>query len=147
MRQQLNILAILFLTFGCSTTKTEYRCGLDPKNFPKHGHESRIIEFKRTAIMDTITAIIEGHIIALNDSGPLIAGAVQLTNEFNNYKVVSDTTGQFKFYHIPAGTYRLIATYVGYRQLASDSLHLGTGDITELIIGMGCLGQDDLKKK
>ena len=147
MNRLFNVLTILILIHGCTTTKTDYRCALDPENFPKYGQDSKVIEFKRTAIMDTITAIINGQITALADYEPLVAGNIELTNKFNNYQAISDTSGHFKFYHIAAGTYRLTAAYVGFRQLINDSIHLGSGDITTLKIGMGRKGQDDLKTK
>ncbi len=77
----------------------------------------------------------------------MVAGVIELTNKVKNYKVISDTHGEFKFFHISAGTYFVKANYTGFRQLNKDTIHLGTGDITEMKIGMGCLGQGDINKR
>ena len=97
--------------------------------------------------MDTITVIINGQMTSLVDNGLLPFATVELSNDSNNYKQVCDTAGHFKFYHIIAGKYKLTANCVGYRQLVNDSLHLETGDIATLILGLGSIGQDDLKQR
>ncbi len=140
------VLAISICFVGCSANKNNYRCALGAQNFPKFGQNSRVIEFKRIAIMDTITAVVEGKIVTINGSEPLPSAIVRLSNALNKWEVISDSLGQFKFYHISSGAYRLNSSNAGYRDLIKDSLYLGEGAVAQLIIGMGAIGQDDLKK-
>ncbi|MFH1003899.1 MAG: carboxypeptidase-like regulatory domain-containing protein [Bacteroidota bacterium] len=116
---------IYLLVFGiisCSSSKNGNHC-----------EHSKIVEFRRTAIMDTVTAIVEGKIFYLNDNSSINKATVELTNENYNYKTVSDTAGKFEFMHIAAGTYKVSTSY---SELKGDTIHLGTGDKTELKIGI-----------
>jgi len=123
---------------------TNVKCGSD-ELFPKYGQNSKLIEFNRVAIIDTVTAIIEGKVLGFKDNELLPGTIIRLTNEDNKYETVSNIEGDFKFYHIQTGTYRLTADFIGHRQFVKDSLHLGTGDVLNLKIGMGSIGQDDFK--
>jgi len=97
--------------------------------------------------MDTITCSINGQTISLSDNGTLVMVEIELTNQIYNYKTTSDFDGQFKFNHIASGTYNLSAHIIGHRPLKHDSLFIGIGQISQLKIGLGSLGQDDFKRK
>jgi hypothetical protein len=144
MKNLLTAITFMLLCVGCLTQKAVYRCGLAPENFPKYGQDSKLIKFERIAIMDTITAVIEGEIVALIDQEPMVGGIIELSNEFYQYKETSNKAGEFTFYHISAGKYKLTVGYACFRTLVKDSLYLGSGDIAELKLGMGSIGQDDL---
>lgn len=116
------IYLLVFVIISCSSSKNGNRC-----------EHSKIVEFRRIAIMDTVTAIVEGKIFYLNDSSAIKKAAIELTNENHNYKIVSDTTGKFEFMHIAAGTYKISTSY---SELKGDTIRLGTGDKTELKIGI-----------
>jgi hypothetical protein len=145
LKRLLSILTVLVWVCGCTTSKTDSKCGLDPNNFPKQGQDSKVISFKRTAVLDTITVVIIGQITSITNNDTLPLGNIELINGAHSYKTTSDLNGQFTFHHIEAGTYKLAATYIGFRALKADSLHFESGDIVDITIGLGCLGQDDLK--
>ncbi len=95
--------------------------------------------------MDTTTCVIKGQILSLtNDT--LGYATIQIKSFLNEYKIVSDFEGKFKFNHISPGIYELTVNYVGYRPLLKNNLQLSSGEVRELKIGMGYIGQDDLKQ-
>lgn len=130
---------------GCSSTKKNTGNGcFFLSDLPEHGQDSKIVEFKRIAIMDTVTAVINGEIFS--SAGKIDNQEILLTNKQNAYKVLSDSTGHFTFYHIQSGTYKLEVNVRLHRELKCDTLRVGTGDILNLIIAMGSMGKDDNPK-
>lgn len=101
--------------------------------------EGKVLSFRRTAVMDTVTAILEGKAMSLCTQRPvpvtvhLVAGRV-------SYQAVAALDGTFRFFHVPAGKYTLTATYPSYLSLAPYPIKLGTGDVAEVKLGVGCHG-------
>lgn len=131
MKRLSYLLAIIAINLSCNTKSNDINSRILPKG------ESRIIEFERIAIMDTVTAIINGQLVFIDNTENLKDGSIHLTNGMKIYKATSDSIGEFGFFHIAAGTYKLSASHVGYKELFEDSLHIGTGDIINLKIGLG----------
>src|ERR1035441_9739479 len=97
----------LLLVVSCTTTKTKYVCGTDINLYPKHGQDSKLIEFTKIASMDTIPSIVEGTIISFSDNEPLVFGIINLIDGVNNYEVISDSSGKFILRNIAPGNYKL----------------------------------------
>lgn len=97
---------------------------------------SRILSFRRVVMMDTVTAVLHGQAASLCHKAALPA-TVQLVGPAN-FRTVADAAGKFRFMHIPAGAYLLSATCQGYGALAGDTIHLGSGDGSEVSIGLSC---------
>ncbi|HEY9049856.1 MAG TPA: carboxypeptidase-like regulatory domain-containing protein [Ohtaekwangia sp.] len=133
MQKVIIVLALAFCIVSCVSHKKNSYDETEISNYSDSTQNSRVLKFKYIAIMDTITAIVEGKVSGLDSDE---AATVQLINSFNTYTQTSDTQGQFKFYHIAAGTYLLKATSNSYKPLTKEGLHLGTGDIAELHIAM-----------
>jgi hypothetical protein len=107
------------------------------KDDQQNQDKSRILEFKRTAMMDTITSVLHGQVISLCSKGAIPA-IVQLVNKNNTYNTTALSNGEFKFFHIQSGSYRVTATCPGYVNLKDSSIYLGTGDVSSLKIGLMC---------
>ena len=98
---------------------------------------SRILAFKRTPFMDTVTAVLDGQVVSLCNQQPLPA-SVQLTSPGKTYRTVATPDGRFRFFHILSNTYLITATCPAYSQLAVNTVHLGTRDALTIKIGLGC---------
>jgi hypothetical protein len=129
MTRQLISYTLLVLLGGC--------IGAHPTTPADPYQRSRILTFKRTAIMDTVTAVLDGQVVDLCNQQPLPA-SVQLASPGKTYRTVATLDGRFCFLHIPSSTYRITATYPAYDKLAADTMHLGTGDASAIKIGLGC---------
>jgi hypothetical protein len=99
--------------------------------------QSRVLAFRRTAVMDTVTAILEGQVVSLCIHRPVPA-SVRLTNVTATYQRVAAPDGRFQFFHIQAGDYTLTTTCPAYYTLPDTRIHLGTGDAAVTTIGMSC---------
>jgi hypothetical protein len=129
MTSQLSSYALLVLLGGCF--------GAHPTTPAAAYQRSRILTFKRTAIMDTVTAVLDGQVASLCNQQPLPA-SVQLTSPGKTYRTVATPDGRFRFFHISSSTYRITVAYPTYDKLAADTVHLGTGDASTIEIGLGC---------
>ena len=98
---------------------------------------SQILSLKRTAIMDTVTAVLDGQVVGLCNQQPLPA-SVQLTSPGKIYRTIATPNGRFCFLHISSGTYLITATHPAYGRLTADTVRLGTGDGSTIKIGLGC---------
>ncbi|MGI4871845.1 MAG: carboxypeptidase-like regulatory domain-containing protein [Janthinobacterium lividum] len=103
----------------------------------------RVLSFGRVAIMDTTTAILNGQAVSLCNETALpltvwLAGMAPYPGTEVTYRVIADVKGKFRFFHVSAGTYRLSAAYSGYGSLAEGTVHLGTGDVSAVKIGLSC---------
>jgi hypothetical protein len=98
---------------------------------------SRTLAFKRIAIMDTVTAVLDGQVVDLCKQQPLPA-TVQLTSPGKIYRTVATPDGRFRFFHIPSSTYLITATCPAHSKLTADTVHLGTGDASTIKIGLDC---------
>lgn len=87
--------------------------------------------------MDTVTAILEGKAMSLCSQRP-VPVTVHLVAGNVSYQAVAAPDGTFRFFHVPAGSYTLTATHPAYRPLAPYPVKLGTGDVAEMRLGMGC---------
>jgi hypothetical protein len=99
--------------------------------------DSRVLSFRRTAVMDTVTAILEGKAVSLCSQHPVPA-TVHLVADKVSYQAVAAPDGTFRFFHVPAGNYMLTATHPAYRALAPYPVKLGTGNVAEVGLGVGC---------
>ncbi len=79
------------------------------------------------------TGTIRGNIYDLDTGDPIIYGNVRL--EGTNLGNVSNIDGFFSFSNVPAGTYKLIVTYLGYDSVAVD-INLKAGGIIYQRINM-----------
>jgi iron complex outermembrane receptor protein len=71
-----------------------------------------------------------------SDSGDPLAGAqVQVLGGGMETGGVTGESGQFRF-EVPAGSYRLIVTFLGYRTHSEDRVNVGAGTTTNLSIAM-----------
>jgi hypothetical protein len=116
-------------------------CHPRPVLATKSDHRSQVLTFRRTAIMDTVTAILDGHVVGLCNQQPVPA-AVQLVSATTTLQAVATPDGKFRFFHIPAGDYTLTVTCPTYTKLAGAPVHLGTGDAVDTTIGLGCRTAD-----
>jgi hypothetical protein len=98
---------------------------------------SRILVLNQTAVMDTVTAVLDGQVVSLCNQQSLPA-SVQLTSPSNMYRAVATPDGRFRFFHIPAGTYLITATCPAYSNFNADTVRLGTGVASIIKIGLGC---------
>ena len=96
----------------------------------------KITKYERIGIMDTITAILKGCVIDLNSKASIKSARVSLASGFELTPYSTDNNGLYQFNEIHAGNYRLKIIAPGYSDFEIDTLHLGTGDIKELNIGM-----------
>lgn len=101
---------------------------------------SQVLSFKRTAVMDTVTAVLDGQISAGCPPRPLRASVI-LVSAAATYRVMADAGGTFHFLHIRAGNYLLTATAVGYCELTGAHVHLGTGDAAEIKLRLASTNQ------
>jgi Carboxypeptidase regulatory-like domain len=117
--------------------------GCLPRPMPatKPDQRSQVLTFRRTAIMDTVTAILDGRVVGLCNQQPVPA-AVQLASATTTLQAVATPDGKFRFFHIPAGDYTLKVTCPTYTKLADAPVHLGTGDAAETTIGLECRAAD-----
>ena len=123
------VILSLVVFYSCSSAKNS-------KENIAITQQSKIVEFKRIAVMDTVTAIIDGRITSLC-SGKTLPAVVQLSNKNNAYQLTANLKGEFKLFHINAGQYKVTCTHSGYDSL-KDSINLGTGDVAEMKIGLKC---------
>lgn len=98
---------------------------------------SQILSLERTAIMDTVTAVLDGQVVGLCNQQPLPA-SVQLTSPGKIYRTIATHDGRFCFMHITSGTYLITATHPAHGRLAADTVRLGTGDATTIKISLSC---------
>jgi hypothetical protein len=143
VRNFLFAVAVLFGLTAC-TVSGSY-CGIAAENFPEHRVESRW-KYHLTGVMDTTTAIVEGTIYDIASGKSFPEGNILLTNEYDHYLEVSDSTGRFRFFHINAGRYAIKASATTCHTLLEDSLTVGSGYSIEATIGMGLIGKNDLQK-
>jgi hypothetical protein len=129
MISQLTSCAVLVLLGGCF--------GAHPALPTDSYQPSRILTLKRIAIMDTVTAVLDGQVVSLCNQQPLPA-SVQLTSTGKIYRTTATPDGRFCFLHIPSGTYLITATHPAYGRLTADTVRLGTGDCSTIKIGLGC---------
>lgn len=129
MISQLLSCSLLVLLSGCFGTRPA------PPAAPYQ--RSRILVLNQTAIMDTITAVLNGQVVGLCNQQPLPA-SVQLTSSSNTYRAVANPDGRFRFFHISAGTYLITAICPAYGSLNADTVRLGTGAASIIKIGLGC---------
>jgi hypothetical protein len=99
--------------------------------------QGQLLTFRRTASMDTVTAILQGQLVSLPSQQPL-AARVQLTTLAATYQADTTPAGTFLFFHIPAGDYTLMATCAAGIKVTCTPIQLGTGDVVETTIGMNC---------
>jgi len=92
-------------------------------------------EIERIGIMDTVTVMINGEIINLNNSAELPRAKVELTSKYNSYFQICQSKGEFTFEHIPHGKYIARIDYEGYKTII-DSIEFKSGEIVKLKIGM-----------
>jgi hypothetical protein len=129
MISQLLSCSLLALLSGCFGTRP---------TTPAHSYQrSRILVLNQTAVMDTITAVLHGQVVGLCNQQSLPA-SVQLTSPGRTYREVAPPDGRFRFFHIPAGTYLITATCPAYGSLGADTIHLGSGAVSTIRIGLGC---------
>ena len=95
--------------------------------------------------MDTVTSILEGEIFGFKSNDTLPGARIELVNAENKFETESDRDGKFAFSHIESGKYILSTNYIGCRNLVSDSISLGSGNVVKVVIRMGETGQDDIK--
>ena len=125
---KINSTILLFFLVSCSSV---YKT-----NSPETDLRSRILEFKKTAIMDTITVVINGQVSSLC-TNIAVHAVIQLTGKEQIYRAQSDKEGAFQFNHIQAGQYKISTSSVGHHKI--DSLiQLGPGDVWHLKIVLGC---------
>ena len=99
---------------------------------------SRVLAFRCTSIMDTVTAILYGRVVGLGDQQP-VPTLIQLTTATATFRVHATPDGNFQFFHIPAGDYLLTATHPAFSPLKCAPVHLGTGDAAVTTIGLALL--------
>lgn len=98
--------------------------------------KSKVLKYERIAIMDTITSILKGQIIDLESKNPINNKNISITSGLVMYTDTTDNKGFYEFFMIPYGDYRMHFSLDGYYNFSLDTLHLGSGDIKELNIGM-----------
>lgn len=145
MMKKLSILLLAIIAISCATKKRSNGCFF-PAELSEKGQNSKIIEFKRIALMDTVTAVILGKIFYLKDSIPTTETEITLSSRRNKYKTSPDSLGQFKFSHIKSGDYTLRVWSRLCRELNVDTIKVLDGEVKKLVIGMGEMGQDDFSK-
>lgn len=76
----------------------------------------------------------------------MLGAHIKLINKKQIYETTSNFKGEFTFMHIKAGTYILMANYLGFRKLQSDSLFISPSSKTHIEIRMGVRGKDDKRQ-
>jgi hypothetical protein len=122
-------LLLLSLVGGCFNTS--------PAPSTSTTQHSQILEFRRTAIMDTITAILDGQIVDSFTQQPVPA-TVQLATATTTFQITTTLNGTFRFFHIPAGDYLLTVTYPACTKLTGAPVHLGAGNAMAITLGLVC---------
>ncbi|HET6528372.1 MAG TPA: TonB-dependent receptor plug domain-containing protein, partial [Balneolaceae bacterium] len=82
---------------------------------------------------DADTGIIKGRVVDRETNEPL--GFVYLHLQEIHHAVAARANGTFTFEHIPAGTYTLSASRIGYKTL-SQLVTVNAGDTTQVIISL-----------
>jgi hypothetical protein len=96
----------------------------------------KIIKYERIGIQDTITAILKGKVFDLKSNIPIANIHVVLMEGICLIPNSTDSKGSYQFTQIHDGNYRFKIIAPGYNDFEMDTLHLGTGDIKELNIGL-----------
>ncbi|RYD54012.1 MAG: hypothetical protein EOP56_19685 [Sphingobacteriales bacterium] len=135
MRTYFIILSILF--FGsCSISKTSSR--------PQP--TSKILTLERTGIMDTITVVLSGHYIDIEDNKNVTDASIKLSrNETVAYVAFSNSLGNFKFNHIRAGRYQIEMAALGYNT-KDTTVTFATGEIWKLEVGLSKWSEEMRRK-
>lgn len=97
---------------------------------------SKILKYERVGIMDTITAILKGQIVDFESKKPIINERIAIVSGLVMYMDSTDFQGFYEFSMIPYGDYRMRLGIDNYYDFVMDTLHLGSGDIKELNLGM-----------
>jgi CarboxypepD_reg-like domain len=119
------ILTILFFA-SCSTSKMNA--------YPQP--VSKILTLERAGIMDTVTVVIVGRCVDIEENKSLAEASIKLSrNDTVTYVGLSDGLGNFKFNHIRAGRYEIEVTCLGYNTKDTTAM-FRTGDIWKLEVGL-----------
>ena len=130
------IILTIFVFGSCSTIKTNSR--LRP--------ESQILKLERTGIMDTITVVLSGHCIDIEENKAVANASIKLSrNDTVTYVAVSDPVGNFKFNHIHAGRYKIEMAALGYNT-KDTTVTLGSGTIWKLEVGLSQWSEEMRRK-
>jgi hypothetical protein len=97
---------------------------------------SMILKYERVGIMDTITAILRGQVVDFESQKPITNKGVAIVSGLVMYLDSTDFQGFYEFSMVPYGDYRMGLELDNYYEFEMDTLHLGSGDIKELNIGM-----------
>lgn len=93
------------------------------------------MRFERTGIMDTITVVIYGRVVDIDNGNNIAAVLIKLKNDTLSYFLLGDSIGKFKFNHIQAGLYNIEVSALGY--FSKDTIAtMGTGGIWEWKFGL-----------
>ena len=73
-----------------------------------------------------------GTITAISTGEPVVSVKVLLSNKKNEelFRAITDENGKYKIQNIPAGTYRLVATFSGYEDVQMDGVIIMTNKYT-----------------
>jgi hypothetical protein len=128
--RQLSI--ILFLAFFCNCSPTVGNIETDIDQT-----QSKVLNLAHTGVMDTVTVVVHGQLIDLCSKG-IVPATIKLSAGHLSYKTTADSNGNFRFFHIPAGQFRLSSDFPGYNKLPDTIIAFQSGDIWQLKTGLAC---------
>ena len=111
------------MVFACGPTKQGTRY-------------ANTFNYEVKAMMDTVTASIEGKIIIVPERIAVPDATLKLSSNADKFTSISLKNGTFLFSHIPAGKYEIRTDYPGLYSFR-DSIQVDSGQIISMLVGMG----------
>src|ERR1700682_2428004 len=96
-----------------------------------------LVTFLPLSFAQTTTGDIDGTVT--DQSGAMLPGcAVTLTDQANGAvrKTTSNAQGNFSFLQVPAGTYSISATKVGFKALSQRDVAVHVATVTKTTLGL-----------
>lgn len=140
MNKPFPLLLLFLLVFGLLSACSDSQRPAAPVEAsapPRTADRSRVRSFRRRVVMDDIRVVLEGQVVGGCTQCPVPA-TVQLLRGTAKYRAIAAPNGTFCFGLLPAGTYVLTATHPAYLPLRPSSVELGSGDVSQAILSLGC---------
>lgn len=97
---------------------------------------SVLLQSELIGIMDTTLSTLNGKIVDFNSNTPIQKQFISIKSGFKVHFMKTDSAGNFNFPFIPSGDYNIRINSKKYKSFTLDSLHLSSGEIRKVTIGM-----------
>src|SRR5688572_3956853 len=93
-----------------------------------------LVIFQSTNVFAQFTQTIRGTLIDPLLHSPIAGASISISG--TQLSVITDETGGFRFKDVPAGTYSLVATHIGYQERVFGNIVVNTGKEVVLTLSL-----------